>query len=152
MARAVLAQINLVVGDMAASLAFYRRLGWTITTPGGSQHAEAELPNGLRVEFDSPDFTAVWDSGYAGATGGSTVLGLSTETREEVDEVYADLVAQGNRGRRPPYDAFWGVPLRDRRRPGRKPGRPDEPKRRVAAILAAEDAVVRGETGDETDQ
>lgn len=60
------------------------------------------------MEFDHPDFTSVWDSGYDGATGGSTVLGLRVETRDEVDEVYADLVANGHRERQPPYDAFWG--------------------------------------------
>jgi len=103
----VLNQVNLVVKDMAATLAFYRRLGWTIQTPTAA-HAVAELPNGSRVEFDSPEFTRVWDSGYEGATGGSTVLGLRTETRDEVDDIYADLVAHGHRGRQPPYDAFWG--------------------------------------------
>lgn len=92
---------------MAATLAFYRRLGWKIETPS-PQHAVAGLPDGMRIEFDCPDFTRVWDSGYDGATGGSTVLGLRVEARGQVDEVYADLVAHGHRGRQPPYDAFWG--------------------------------------------
>jgi uncharacterized glyoxalase superfamily protein PhnB len=60
------------------------------------------------LEFDSRDFTAVWDSGYRGATGGSTLLGLSTESRSEVDELYAELIAHGGREHQPPYDAFWG--------------------------------------------
>lgn len=67
----VLTQVNLIVGDMAATVAFYRQLGWTIDTPT-AEHAVAELPNGLRVEFDTPDFARVWDSGYGGALGGST--------------------------------------------------------------------------------
>jgi predicted lactoylglutathione lyase len=95
---AALSQLNLVVGDMAATLAFYRRLGWSIETPT-AEHAIAELPNGMRVEFDTRDFTAVWDSGYRGSTGGSTVLGLSTDSRQQVDALYADLVAQGARER-----------------------------------------------------
>lgn len=107
MPRAVLSQVNLVVSEMAAALTFYRRLGWTIETPS-EDHAIAELPGGMRVEIDSRDFAAAWDSGYSGATGGSTVLGLSTNTREEVDDLYADLIAHGARGRQPPYDAFWG--------------------------------------------
>jgi len=81
--------------------------GSTIDTPS-AEHAVALLPNGLRVEFDSPDFARVWDSSYEGALGGSTVLGLTTETRDEVDELFADLVAHGHRGRQRPYDAFWG--------------------------------------------
>lgn len=107
MLRAVLNQVNLVVGDMAATLAFYRRLGWSIDTPS-ADHAVAELADGNRVEFDSREFTAVWDSSYSGTTGGSTILGLGTETRDDVDELYAELVAHGGRGRQPPYDAFWG--------------------------------------------
>jgi predicted enzyme related to lactoylglutathione lyase len=100
-------QVNLVVRDMGATLSFYRRLGWSIATPT-AEHAAAELPNGIRVEFDSIDFVRVWDSGYGGATGGSTVVGLSTETRDQVDELYTDLIAHGGRARQPPYDAFWG--------------------------------------------
>jgi uncharacterized glyoxalase superfamily protein PhnB len=65
------------------------------------------LAKGIRVEFDSPDFASVWDSGSLGATGGSTVLGLCTETRDEVDEIYRGLVGAGYRGRQPPHDAFW---------------------------------------------
>ncbi len=103
-----LQQINLIVEDMSATLAFYRLLGWTIETPTG-EHAVADLPNGLRVEFDSPAFAGVWDSGYNGATGGSTVLGLRAETRDDVDKLYADLMAHGHRGRQPPYDTFWGA-------------------------------------------
>lgn len=103
----LLHQVNLVVRDMDATVSFYRRLGWSIETPT-TEHAAAELPNGTRVEFDSIAFVRTWDSGYDGTTGGSTVLGLSTETREEVDELYADLIANGGRARQPPYDAFWG--------------------------------------------
>jgi catechol 2,3-dioxygenase-like lactoylglutathione lyase family enzyme len=108
MTHAILSQVNLVVGDMAATLAFYRRLGWPIETPT-PDHAVAELPDGMRVEFDSRDFAAVWDSGYRGATGGSTLLGLGTAGRRDVDDLYADLVAHGGRERQPPYDAFWGA-------------------------------------------
>jgi catechol 2,3-dioxygenase-like lactoylglutathione lyase family enzyme len=57
-------QVNLVVRDMSATLSFYRRLGWSIATPT-AEHAAAELPNGIRVEFGSVDFVRVWDSGDA---------------------------------------------------------------------------------------
>ena len=29
-------------------------------------------------------------------------------SRDEVDEIYAELVAASYPGRQPPYDAFWG--------------------------------------------
>jgi uncharacterized glyoxalase superfamily protein PhnB len=92
---------------MAAALDFYRRLGWAFETPT-EDHAITRLPGGIRVEIDSRSFAGQWDNGYSGATGGSTVLGICTDTREEVDELYADLVAHGARRRQPPYDAFWG--------------------------------------------
>jgi uncharacterized glyoxalase superfamily protein PhnB len=102
-----LTQINLIARDMTAAVAFYRRLGWTIETPT-PEHSRAVLPSGLRVEFDTPEFAIQWDTGYAGGTGGTTLLGVETATRAEVDELYADLVANGGRERQPPYDAFWG--------------------------------------------
>jgi hypothetical protein len=58
----VLSQVNVVVGDMAATLEFYRRLGGTIDTPT-AEHAVAELGNGLRIEFDTRDFARAWDNG-----------------------------------------------------------------------------------------
>lgn len=102
-----LTQINLIVRDMAAAVSFYRRLGWTIQTPM-PEHSRAVLANGLRVEFDTEDFAAVWDTGCAGAARGATMLGMETASREEVDDLYADLIAHGGRERQPPYDAFWG--------------------------------------------
>lgn len=103
----VLAQINLIVQDMDASISFYRRLGWTIETPT-PDHARAVLSTGLRVEFDTPSFAAAWDTGYSGGTGGSALLGMQTATRDDVDALYADLVAHGGGERQPAYDAFWG--------------------------------------------
>lgn len=103
----VVSQVNLIVSDMAAAVSFYRRLGWTIETPT-PEHSRAVLPSGLRVEFDTPEFAATWDTGYGGGTGGSALLGIQTTTRSEVDELYADLITHGGRERQPPYDAFWG--------------------------------------------
>jgi uncharacterized glyoxalase superfamily protein PhnB len=103
-----LSQLNLIVRDMEATVGFYRRLAWSIETPT-SEHSRAVLPGGLRVEFDTQAFASVWDAGYGGETGGSTLIGVETASRVEVDELYADLVAHGARERQPPYDAFWGA-------------------------------------------
>lgn len=106
-ARPALTQVNVIVRDMAATLASYRRLGWAVEDVGQG-HAVAEVAGGIQVDFDTVEFAAVWDSGSTGATGGSTVLGLSTDSRAAVDELYATLVEAGHHGRQPPYDAFWG--------------------------------------------
>lgn len=71
-------------------------------------HAVAQLSNGIRVEFDTAGFISTWDSGFAGGTGGTTLLGLAVESRGTVDDIYADLVARTYTGCQPLYDAFWG--------------------------------------------
>ncbi len=108
MTAPVFAQLNIVVADMTASLAFYERLGLAPSgTPDGA-HAEASLPGGLSIEWDSAEFASVWDSGSRGPSAGSIVLGFSLPTRQAVDDLYAELSAAGYHGRQRPYDAFWG--------------------------------------------
>lgn len=58
--------VGIVVSDMAATLAFYRRLG--LDFPEGSKdqpHVEAALPGGLRIAFDTEEtvksFTENWE-------------------------------------------------------------------------------------------
>jgi catechol 2,3-dioxygenase-like lactoylglutathione lyase family enzyme len=107
-AAPVFAQLNIVVADMAAALAFYQRLGLTPTgTPDGA-HAKASLPGGLAIEWDSADFASVWDSGSRGPAAGSIVLGFNLPTRQAVDDLYAELTGAGYHGRQRPYDVFWG--------------------------------------------
>ena len=104
-----LSQLNLVVRDMDATVAFYRRLGFVIDAEPGDQHVELPMPNGMTVEFDAVESVAVWDSGWPGTTGGSVVLGMALPDRAAVDASYAELTAAGHAGRQPPYDAFWGA-------------------------------------------
>lgn len=101
-------QLNLVVSDMEAAMAFWRKLGLAAeVTPGGA-HATAALPGGLHLEWDTAEFAAQWDSGSRGVSGDSTVFGFAVGTRQAVDDTYAELTAAGYRGRQVPYDAFWG--------------------------------------------
>ncbi len=104
----VLDQVNLVVRDMEATIAFYRRFGLTIDA-GPGQHASSRLPNGMLIEWDSVEFVPQWDSGWNGMTGGSAVLGFSVPTREAVDQIYTELTGAGYEGHQQPYDAFWGA-------------------------------------------
>ena len=104
----------MVVRDMDATLAFYRRLGFVIEAEPGASHVELPLPNGLVVEFDDAESVAMWHSGWPGSTGepgntgGGIVLGVALSAREAVDAIYAEVTAAGYAGRQPPYDAFWG--------------------------------------------
>ncbi len=109
----VLDQINLVVSDMDATVAFYTRLGLTIpdTTPEWQQHhRNAALPGGISLDFDSEAFARVWNRGWQRGTGaGMGVLGFRLPSRAAVDQLYAELTGAGYAGQQPPYDAFWGA-------------------------------------------
>lgn len=104
-----LSQLNLIVSDMDATVAFYRRLGLAFGAGPGELHVAVRLSDELLLEFDAASFVGQWDSGWRGETGSSTVLGFSVENRERVDVLYADLTTAGYRGRQPPFDAFWGA-------------------------------------------
>jgi len=108
LAKPIFQQINLVVRNMNATVAFYRRLGLEIEVID-EDHVDVELSNGTSLEFDSPASVECWDSGWGGSTGGSNILTFALPSREEVDAVYADLTAYGYRGRQRPHDAFWGA-------------------------------------------
>jgi len=102
-------QFNLVVSDMDASVAFYRKLGLTIPDADPQwqgHHRSAQLEHGLDIDFDSTKFAKHWNRGWHGGMG---VLGFKVEKRETVDEIYRDIVESGYRGQQEPYDALWGV-------------------------------------------
>ena len=113
----ILNQLDLVVRDIDAALAFYRRLGLEIPesvvwrTASGAHHVDLHLPNGLTLHFDSEALTKSFNRGWPGLTrsGTTNIVGFSLPSREAVDERYAELVAAGYMGRQPPYDTFWGA-------------------------------------------
>ena len=102
--------IGLVVSDMAASLAFYRRLG--VDVPAGADsapHAEATLPGGMRVLWDTEDVVRSYDPGWTSPREGERLsLAFACDSPAEVDSLYADLTGAGHRGHLKPWDAVWG--------------------------------------------
>jgi uncharacterized glyoxalase superfamily protein PhnB len=102
-------QVNLAVRDMDRAVAFYRLLGLEIEAPSGAEHVGVRFANGMALELDNRTFVPMWDSTATGETGGTSVIGFSCESRDEVDQLYARLTSAGARGRQPPYDAFWGA-------------------------------------------
>jgi hypothetical protein len=82
-------QFTLVVTDMGAPVAFYRKLGLTIpdTDPRWQQHHRmASLTGGIDLELDSSEFARQWNHGWRGGMG---VLGFKVDSRERVDEMAA---------------------------------------------------------------
>ncbi|MDA8370168.1 MAG: VOC family protein [Nocardiopsaceae bacterium] len=102
--------VGLVVTDMGASLAFYRRLGIDIPASADDEpHVEAALPGGLRLAWDTVDTVRSFDPDWAPPRGGPGIsLAFACADPAEVDRVYADLVGAGYIGHKKPWDAFWG--------------------------------------------
>jgi catechol 2,3-dioxygenase-like lactoylglutathione lyase family enzyme len=109
-------QIDFVVRDMEASIAFYRALGVDIPesaiwrTPSGIHHVDLAMPGGTIVHFDSPALARAYDRGWREpeGRGSRNVVSFRVASREDVDRLHAKLTALGHRCAQPPYDAFWG--------------------------------------------
>jgi hypothetical protein len=90
-----------VVTDMAADLAFYRRLG--IADPAGQDaaaaHVQLSMPGGFGLELDTAESARLWHAAWrADPAGVRVVVGFSLPDREAVDERYAELTSAGYAG------------------------------------------------------
>ena len=95
---------------MAASLAFYRRLGLDVPAEADSApHVDYQLPGGMRVAWDTVETIRSFDPEWTPPTGSHRVgLAFACDDAADVDRVYADLIAAGYEGHKEPWDAFWG--------------------------------------------
>jgi catechol 2,3-dioxygenase-like lactoylglutathione lyase family enzyme len=99
--------VGLIVEDMAASLAFYRRLGFDVPLEHDTEpHVEAALPGGLRFTWDTVATVRSFDPEWTKPTGGNAI-GLAFLC-DDVDKAHQELVEAGYRGHKQPWDAFWG--------------------------------------------
>jgi len=106
-----LALIELVVADMAATLAFYRRIGLDIPPDADKEpHVDVELAGGLRLAFDTEDTIRSFDPEWSRPAGGHrAALAFACDNPAAVDAAYADLTGAGYEGHLAPWDAFWGM-------------------------------------------
>ncbi len=117
MTAAILEQLNLVVRDMDAALAFYRAAGVDIPddaiwrTATGAHHATARMPGGIELALDSRALAETYNRGWreVSESGSRVVLTLRVASREDADRVHQKLCALGHRTLQPPYDTFWGA-------------------------------------------
>jgi len=111
--RPILNQVNLVVRDMAASVGFYRRLGFDLPPPDPedeAHHLEIAMPNGeMSLELDSETSAQVYNASWRSGGGTSVLLGFSLPSAAAVDTLYDEVLLGGHRGVQRPYDAFWGA-------------------------------------------
>ena len=106
--------VSVVVNDMAASLAFYRRLGVDIPEDsvwlanGVGHHVTVKMPSGFNLDFDSEAMTRAYDPAWKPGLGANAII-FHTQTREAIDAIYADMTSAGYAGHLAPFDAFWGA-------------------------------------------
>ncbi|MET3807674.1 catechol 2,3-dioxygenase-like lactoylglutathione lyase family enzyme [Nakamurella sp. UYEF19] len=101
--------IGLVVSDMPASLAFYRRLGLALPAEADQQpHVEHTLPGGIRLCWDTEEVMGSFDPSFAKVPAGRASLGFLAGSPAVVDSTFADMVSAGYKGHLSPWDAVWG--------------------------------------------
>ncbi|MDQ2726950.1 MAG: VOC family protein [Actinomycetota bacterium] len=103
--------IELVVSDMAATLAFYRRMGVDVPSEAdGEAHVHVDM-GGMLLAFDTEDTIRSFDPGWSPPTGGGhrVALAFACDSPAEVDRAWEDLTDAGYEGHLPPWDAFWGM-------------------------------------------
>jgi catechol 2,3-dioxygenase-like lactoylglutathione lyase family enzyme len=104
------ALVELIVADMATTLAFYRLLGLDVPAEADSEpHVDAEF-GGIRISWDTEDLIRSIEPEWTPPTGGHRVaLAFECEDPAAVDAAYAEITAAGYKGHREPWDAFWGM-------------------------------------------
>lgn len=105
------ALVEIVVSDMAASLAFYRRLGIVIPDEADTEpHVDVPLDGGMRLAFDTEETVRSFDPDWAPSPGSQrSALAFACDSPAEVDATYASLTEAGYDGHLAPWDAFWGM-------------------------------------------
>jgi catechol 2,3-dioxygenase-like lactoylglutathione lyase family enzyme len=106
------ALLELVVSDMAATLAFYRRLGLEVPAEADHQpHVDVALGDGMRLAWDTEETIRSFDPGWSPPSGGGhrVALAFACDGPADVDAAWADLTGAGYEGHLAPWDAFWGM-------------------------------------------
>ena len=99
---------GIVVSDMARSIHFYRLLGLNVPETPAEGHVDTFLPNGVRFMLDSEEVVKSFRPDWTRATGNQLSLAFECSSPDEVNELYASVVAAGFHGEKEPWDAFWG--------------------------------------------
>jgi uncharacterized glyoxalase superfamily protein PhnB len=101
--------IGVVVDDLAAAVAFYRKLGLELPEDGEG-HVEASLPGGLRFMLDSMETIKSFDPDWQPPSGGHRVaVAFRCDSPADVDATYQRALEAGGSSHKEPWDAFWGM-------------------------------------------
>src|SRR6202043_1292864 len=94
------ALIELVVSDMGATLAFYRRLGLAVPPDAdGEAHVDVDF-GGIRIAFDTEETIRSFDASWTppGAGGHRAALAFDCGSPDQVDAAWEELTGAGYDG------------------------------------------------------
>ncbi|WP_343317377.1 VOC family protein [Arthrobacter sp. TMP15] len=102
--------IGIVTKDMAASLAFYRKLGVHIAKDqDNAPHVDGKLDDGTVLAWDTIETIRSFDADYISPVGGHHIaLAFDKGSPAAVDAAFAELIAAGYISHVDPWDAHWG--------------------------------------------
>lgn len=101
--------VEIVAASIPTSLDFYRLLDVPVPDRVEGPHAEAELPGGVKLLWDTEELIGSIEPGWQRATGGQPIkLAFDCGTPDGVDQTYAAITGAGHRGAAEPWDADWG--------------------------------------------
>lgn len=105
-----LSLVSLGVADVAASTAFYERLGWKRSVANSNEHITFFQLGGIILGLYGAQALAD-DIGieYSDRIGfNNATLAYNTRTKDEVDQVLIEAEAAGATLLKPAEDVFWG--------------------------------------------
>ncbi|MGV3616229.1 MAG: VOC family protein [Fimbriimonas sp.] len=99
--------IGIVAHDIPESLRFYALLGVPVPE-SGEDHVQCKLPNGMSLAWDTLELIQKIDEHWEEPKGHRIGIGFECGSPAEVDATFARIVEAGFKGRKAPWDAFWG--------------------------------------------
>jgi catechol 2,3-dioxygenase-like lactoylglutathione lyase family enzyme len=109
-------QLDLVVRDMEATLAFYRALGMDIPeeavwrTASGAHHVDLKMSSGFTLHFDSAPLARVYDCGWkAHGCRDADRVDLPRPLARRGRPAPREAPRPAPPVRAAPYDTFWGA-------------------------------------------
>jgi catechol 2,3-dioxygenase-like lactoylglutathione lyase family enzyme len=104
--------IGLIVEDMEASLAFYRRLGLDVPSDANSTHVEIEMAGGMMLFLDSQPRR--WDPGFKPSPLPKpetyrSLLEFYLDSEANVKQKFDEMVSHGYRSVRAPYQTSFDM-------------------------------------------
>ena len=100
--------IGIVSRDMKRSITFYGMLGLELQEVGGADHWEGMTESGVRIMLDSVELVKKLDPDWVEPEGVGIVLCFKQASPADVDKTYDRIIQANFKGKKSPWDAFWG--------------------------------------------